>query len=190
MKEKNDKVPADPKRQALRASLTAARDYLPDRARREARLVDRVSRWLATVSVRRLAFYFPIRSEPDVSAVIKHWLAGDPARVAALPLISGDLLEFVRWVPGTPMQVGQYDIPVPVSSERVKPQLVMIPCVGIDNARFRLGYGGGYYDRTLAAIDPRPVTVGIAFECSHVASIGPQPHDVRLDLAITDDNAW
>ena len=66
------------------------------------------------------------------------------------------------------------------------PQLLLIPCVGIDSMRYRLGFGGGYYDRTLAVMSPRPVTVGVAFDCTRVNTIKPEPHDVRLDLVITE----
>jgi 5-formyltetrahydrofolate cyclo-ligase len=62
--------------------------------------------------------------------------------------------------------------------------------VGIDRLRYRLGYGGGYYDRTLAQMSPRPVTAGIGFDCARIATIDPKPHDLRLDRAITESEAW
>ena len=89
---------------------------------------------------------------------------------------------------------GLYGIPVPESSadvdRRVTPQLLLIPCVGIDRRRYRLGYGAGYYDRTLPHLSPRPVAVGIAFDCAKVETIDPMAHDFRLDLAITESGVW
>ena len=176
----------DAQRQSLRARLLAARDALPDRAQRETALANRVGRWLATMPLTRLAFYWPIRGEPDVSTVVSRWLAADPSRRAALPVVDGELLQFAPWAPGAPMQPGRFGIPVPASAERLSPQLLLVPCVGFDGNRYRLGYGGGFYDRTLAALKVKPVTVGVAFDCGRVASIGPQPHDVRLDLVISE----
>lgn len=189
MSEESDPSPGnsqDAQRADLRARLLAARASMPDRAARETALVNRLARWLKTMPVARLAFFWPIRGEPDVGPVIARWLADDPARRAALPVVAGQLLEFAPWAPGAPMQPGQFGIPVPATAVRLQPQVVMIPCVGVDTRRYRLGYGGGYYDRTLAALPLKPVTVGIGFDCGRVPSISPQPHDVRLDLAITE----
>ncbi len=179
-------IQPDPERAGLRARLLAARAALADRAVRERALTARVARWLRTMPVARLAFFWPVRGEPDLTAVIGEWLAEGAGRTAALPVVVGDMLEFAAWAPGAPMQAGAYDIPIPATIRRVIPQLILIPCVGIDDRRYRLGYGGGYYDRTTAAFAVRPVLVGVAFDCGRVASIDPQPHDVRLDLAITE----
>lgn len=159
---------------------------MEERATRESALANRVTRWLNTMPLARLAFYWPIKGEPDLSPVVARWLGGDAARRAALPVVEGDLLAFAPWSPGAPMQPGRYGIPVPATGERLSPQLLLIPCVGIDAQRYRLGYGGGFYDRTLAQLKVKPVTVGVAFDCTRVPSIGPQPHDVRLDLVITE----
>jgi 5,10-methenyltetrahydrofolate synthetase len=175
-------------RRALRARLLAARSELTphERARREAALAERVAAWLATQPLQRLAFYWPIRDEPDLRGTMTHWLAADPRRSAALPVVEGDTLAFAPWTPRTPMVAGRFDIPEPATAERMAPQLLLIPCVGFDAARFRLGYGGGFYDRTLARLTYRPVTCGVAFDVARVDSIGPQPHDVRLDAVLTD----
>jgi len=182
-------LPPDPARGALRAKLLAARNELADRDVRSRVLGDRLLRWLRTVPLQRLAFYWPTRGEPDVTAAITTWLAEDPARSAALPVVVGQLLEFARWHPRMPMKPGQFGIQVPDTSERIKPQLLVVPCVGIDEQRHRLGYGAGFYDRTLASLAVRPSTVGIAFDCGRVRSIDPKPHDVQLDLGITESGA-
>jgi 5,10-methenyltetrahydrofolate synthetase len=180
------KAPSDPARGALRAKLLAARNELTDREARSRVVSDRLLRWLRTMPLQRLAFYWPTRGEPDVTAAITTWLAEDPKRGAALPVIAGQLLEFAPWRPRTPMKPGEFGIQVPDTAQRVKPQLLVIPCVGIDEQRHRLGYGAGFYDRTLAAMSVRPSTVGIAFDCGRVKSIGPRPHDIQLDLGITE----
>jgi 5,10-methenyltetrahydrofolate synthetase len=173
-------------RSAMRARLLAARQDLEGRAEKERALATRVARWLRTMPVMRLAFYWPIRGEPDLRRAVGAWLAEDSHRRAALPVMVEGLLEFAPWTLDTPMAAGPMGIAVPARHARLTPQLLLIPCVGVDRLRYRLGYGGGYYDRTLAKMDPRPVTVGITFECGRVDSVGPQPHDVRLDLAITE----
>lgn len=179
-------LPSDPARGALRAKLLAARNELADREARSRMLSDRLLRWLRTVPLQRLAFYWPTRGEPDVTAAITTWLAENPARSAALPVIVGQLLEFAPWHPRMPMKPGQFGIQVPDTPKRLKPQLLVIPCVGIDEQRHRLGYGAGFYDRTLASLAVRPSTVGIAFDCGRVKSIDPKPHDIQLDLGITE----
>lgn len=179
-------APPDPKRGALRAKLLAARLELTDRDARSRMLGERLLRWLGTMPMQRLAFYWPTRGEPDVTAAITTWLAAATDRSAALPVVAGQLLEFAPWNPRMPMKAGEFGIQVPDTRERVKPQLLLIPCVGIDAQRYRLGYGAGFYDRTLAGLSIRPSTVGIAFDCGRIPSIDPQKHDVQLDLGITE----
>jgi 5-formyltetrahydrofolate cyclo-ligase len=173
-------------RQSLRMRLLSARENIPDRAPRESALVNRVARWLNTMPLARLAFYWPIKGEADLTGMIARWLAADTSRRAALPVVMGDVLQFAPWTPGTPMQTGRYGIPVPPGDDRLTPQLLLIPCLGFDAARFRLGYGGGFYDRTLAQLKVKPVTVGVAFDCGRLPSIGPQEHDIKLDLVISE----
>lgn len=173
-------------RQALRENLLAARSGLVDRPQRELELRRHVADWLARAGVRAVAFYWPIRGEPDLRDVVAQWLAGDTRRVAALPIVSGEVLTFHTWTYEAPMRAAEFGVPVPAQGRLVQPDALLIPCVGFDAQRYRLGYGGGYYDRTLAQIVPWPLTVGIAFESARVASIAPQPHDVQLDAVITE----
>ncbi len=176
----------DASRAALRAALLDARAALADRAERATVLANRVARWLNTMPLTRLGFFWPIRGEPDLAPVVARWLAADTKRHAALPVVEADHLVFAPWTPGMALQPGRFDIPVPPGTARLSPQLMLIPCVGCDDARYRLGYGGGFYDRTLGALAVRPVMVGVAFDCGRVNSIDPQPHDIRLDLVITE----
>jgi 5,10-methenyltetrahydrofolate synthetase len=181
---------ADPlaeRKKALREQLLALRASIPDRADRERVLVNRVRRWLNTMPTSRLAFFWPVRGECNLVDLIAEWLSGDAKRVASLPVVEGDVLVFAAWTPQTELSMGAYDIPSPPSTApRVTPQVMLIPCVAIDQNRYRLGYGGGYYDRTLARLSPRPVLVGVTFDCGRVKNLAPAPHDIRMDLAITE----
>ena len=63
----------------------------------------------------------------------------------------------------------------------------LAPLVGFDSCGYRLGYGGGYYDRTLAAATPKPLAIGVGFELSRLDTIHPQPHDVPMDFIVTEE---
>ena len=107
---------------------------------------------------------------------------------SALPLVRGPglPLEFRHWWPGAPMDKGVYDIPVPRDTQILMPDVLLVPPVGIDAQGYRLGYGGGYFDRTLAAIGCKPVCIATAFDLSRIDSLQPQAHDVRMDFVVTE----
>jgi 5,10-methenyltetrahydrofolate synthetase len=173
-------------RKLQRDRLLVLRRELPDRATREAALQARVAQWLAQADARAVGFYWPVRGEPDLRGALADWLVGDARRVAALPVIVGETLEFHQWRPDGMVQAGAFGIPVPAHGRLVQPDCLLIPCVGFDNLRHRLGYGGGYYDRTFASLVPWPLAVGIAFDATRVDSIDPQSHDLQLDVVLTD----
>jgi 5-formyltetrahydrofolate cyclo-ligase len=95
-------------------------------------------------------------------------------------------LKFHAWWPGCPMENDAYDIPKPKDTEVIMPTLLLVPCLGFGPKGFRLGYGGGFYDRTLAAISPKPFTVGLGFANGYVSNFVPEAHDVPLDAILTD----
>jgi 5-formyltetrahydrofolate cyclo-ligase len=95
-------------------------------------------------------------------------------------------LLFSAWWPGCPMENDAYDIPKPKNTDVIVPTLLLVPCLGYSVGGYRLGYGGGFYDRTLAAISPKPFTVGLAFANGFVSDFAPEPHDVPLDAILTD----
>ncbi|MEO8186429.1 MAG: 5-formyltetrahydrofolate cyclo-ligase [Burkholderiaceae bacterium] len=169
-----------------RAHLIETRAALVDREQLETALRRRVADWLHQAGVHTVGFYFPIRGEPDLREVMAAWLALDPSRVAALPVIDGKVLAFHTWTTDSPMRAGDFGIPVPAQGRAVQPECLIIPCLGFDAKRFRLGYGGGYYDRTLVSLIPFPLVVGIAFDAARLQTIDPQPHDVKMDVVITD----
>lgn len=136
------------------------------------------------------AFCWPIKHEPDVRAIVTTW-AAEGAR-AALPVVAAEdaPLLFREWTPETPLTADRYGIPAPAAGAWLTPDLILLPLNGFDGAGYRLGYGGGYFDRTLAALVPRPLAVGVGFEINRIASIQPAPHDQRLDWIVTENGAF
>lgn len=132
--------------------------------------------------------YWPIKGEPDLRALMADLhLAG--VRVA-LPLVEVKQapLVFRRWTPETRMVRGDWNIPIPPpEAPVVTPEIALAPLVGWDPQGYRLGYGGGYFDRTLAKLSPRPFVIGIGLQAAALATIYPQPHDVPLDAIVTEE---
>ena len=95
-------------------------------------------------------------------------------------------LQFHAWWPGCPMENDAYDIPKPKGTDVIMLTLLLVPCLGFGPGGFRLGYGGGFYDRTLASIHPKPFTVGLGFANGYVSNFAPEQHDVPLDAILTD----
>jgi len=95
-------------------------------------------------------------------------------------------LEFHHWHPDMDMVTGVYDLPIPAHAEPVIPEALLIPVVAIGNRGDRLGYGGGFYDRTLGALPKKPVCIALAFEISRVLTTDPQEHDILMDFVVTE----
>jgi 5,10-methenyltetrahydrofolate synthetase len=133
-----------------------------------------------------LGLCWPYHAEFDARALAAHLRARGVR--SALPVVRGPglPLEFRHWWPGAPMDKGVYDIPVPRATEVLVPDVLLVPPVGIDAQGFRLGYGGGYFDRTLAVLERKPVCIATAFELSRIVSLHPQAHDVRMDFVVTE----
>ncbi|NHZ34919.1 5-formyltetrahydrofolate cyclo-ligase [Massilia sp. CCM 8692] len=176
---------------SLRATLKAARRALDplEKARRDALIGARVLAWWGAHSAREadpvLGVYWPLRGEPDLQPLyLELARAGVPL---ALPLVVAPdcALAFVEWVPGEAMVSDRMGVAVPAEQRMVdRPGVLLVPCLGFTTERYRLGYGGGYYDRTLEEA-PRPLTVGIAYAGDLVA-FAASPHDVALDWVLTE----
>lgn len=134
--------------------------------------------------------YWPFRREYNILAFLE-WLTGRRHEVA-LPVVVGKgmPLEFRRWTRDMEMVSGVYDIPHPASGDPVKPAILIIPMVGFDAAGYRLGYGGGFYDRTIAAAAPKPLCVGTSFELGRLETIYPLPHDIPMDHIVTEQGLY
>lgn len=137
-----------------------------------------------------LSAYWPIKGEPDLRPLMADLHA--QGVIIALPVVEVKAapLAFRRWTPETRMVRGDWNIPVPPpDANRLTPDIALAPVVGWDAAGFRLGYGGGYFDRTLAALRPRPFAIGIGLQAAQIATIYPQPHDIPLDAILTEEDA-
>jgi 5,10-methenyltetrahydrofolate synthetase len=177
-------------RRALRREMVERRSVLSDATHADlsSRIVDHV---LAGLPLPRVfAFCWPIKHEPDVRAVVERW--AELGATAALPVVVAEdaPLAFRAWTAETLLAPDRYGIPTPVSGEFVQPELILLPLNGFDAAGYRLGYGGGYFDRTLVALSPRPLVVGIGFETNRLDSIRPEGHDQRLDWIITEAGSF
>ncbi|NSX05394.1 5-formyltetrahydrofolate cyclo-ligase [Cupriavidus gilardii] len=186
-------APGDPapERRALRAALLERRASLAQRAQLDARIEAELAALLDWLPVHCLGFYWPIQQEFDARGLVARWLAAAPGRDAALPAVSrpGVPLDFHRWTPDTPMREGRYGIPVPDGTPAVTPDALLIPCVGFSARKFRLGYGGGFYDRTLAALPGKPVAIGIGYESCRI-DLAPGAHDIPMDWIVTESGRF
>jgi 5-formyltetrahydrofolate cyclo-ligase len=175
-------------RAAERERLLAERRRLSaaDRAGLAEAVARHLDAHLGDVAGLTISAWWPIRAELD----LRFWLAGLAERgaTAALPLVvePGRPLAFRRWAPGVKMQRGFWNIPVPSEGAELRPDVTLAPLVGFDASCYRLGYGGGYFDRTLAALDPRPRAIGIGTASARLATIHPQPHDVPMTAVVTE----
>ncbi len=169
--------------QTRRASLSAV-----EHAARSAQIVEHLLRLLTPPAI--AGFCWPIKHEPDVRKVLQHWAR--LGSLAALPVVIAEAspLAFRPWSSETRLEEDRYGIPTPVDGEFVTPDLLLMPLNGFDAAGYRLGYGGGYFDRTLAALSPRPLAVGVGFEINRLDSIRPETHDQRLDWIVTEAGAF
>jgi len=182
-------------KKALRKLLVEQRLNLPDRLQR-GELLQRVMRiWLFGRTDVVIGAYWPIKGEFDPLPALHRWkedgeLVERPQlRRIGLPVVNREhkTMTFHAWYPGCPMEEDAYGIPKPKDTELVVPTLLFVPCVGYGTGGYRLGYGGGFYDRMLASLEPKPVTVGLGFAQGFVDDLEPEPHDVPLD-AILNDN--
>lgn len=131
--------------------------------------------------------YWPLLGEFDSRPLMEQVLDAG-GRVAIPVTVARDApLEFWRWDRGTPMKNrGPWNTPAPRKRNVLAPALLIIPLLGFDSDGHRLGNGGGYFDRTLASLDPKPVTIGLGYELGHLDTIYPQAHDVSLDAIVTE----
>jgi len=133
-----------------------------------------------------IAFCWPFKKEFDARFALRDFRAA--GALATLPVVvaAASPLQFRQWWPGAPMRKGVYDIPHPHETRLLAPDVAFVPMNGFDAQGYRLGYGGGYFDRTLAAQSPRMVAIGLAFENARLPTIQPQAHDIAMDFIVTE----
>lgn len=179
-------------RKAERVRLISDRAALPVAVRRttaetiEAHLDRYLAEHVGDVSGLTISAWWPIKAELDLLP----WLCRMTTRGAraALPVVAkrAEPLSFRLWSQDARMAPGEWNIPVPVGTSVCVPDVCLIPLVGWDTAGYRLGYGGGYFDRTLAALSPRPLAIGIGVHSAQLATIFPQFHDISMAAIITE----
>ena len=184
--------PNEPDRAALRTKLIAARLALTDRLERAVQLQSALRVWLVGRRENTIGAYWPIKGEFDPLPALYRWTEGAPddvTRRIGLPVADRQTgqLRFHVWYPGCPMEHDAYDIPKPKDTEEFAPEILVVPCLGFGPGGVRLGYGGGFFERTLASVTPRPVTVGVSFTHGFLPLLRSSPQDWPLDAMLTED---
>jgi len=177
-------------RKTLREHLIAERESMSPMLRLQlsAELFPPLGELLDQLQPRVLGFCWPYRGEPDLREFLSLWRAQGVERSLALPVLpEGEGgLQFRAWRPGVRTQADRFGIPAPVDSPFVLPDLLVVPVNGFDPKGYRIGYGGGFFDRTLAALSPVPLTIGVGFDIARVEDVCPLAHDRPLDWIITE----
>jgi 5-formyltetrahydrofolate cyclo-ligase len=174
-------------RKAERERLISARlELSPDyRAAQTSAIASDLNRLIPSVTDTIVSVYWPIKVEPD----LRSWMNAKSERGVhiALPvaIAIGQPLMFREWRPNARMARGLWKIPYPADGAEVVPTVVIAPLVGFDKDCFRLGYGGGFFDRTLAGLDATPLVIGIGYPGALIPTIFPQPHDIPMDWIVT-----
>lgn len=175
-------------RKAERARLIEARLALSADVRRAmaANIITGIETAIGDVGGRTISVYWPFRGEPD----LRGWIASVVERGGriALPVVveRSRPLVFRAYRPGDRLEKGVWNIPVPADGAEVTPDVIIAPVVGADSRNYRLGYGGGFFDRTLAALPGKPLVIGIGYEIARIPTIYPQPHDIPMDVIVTE----
>ena len=178
-------------RKAERERLIAARLKLdPEyRAAQTSAIASELDRLIPVSLETIVSVYWPIRAEPD----LRPWMNAkfDEGMRIALPvaLALGQPLVFREWRPGASLARGLWKIPYPADGVEVVPTVVLAPVVGFDPACYRLGYGGGFFDRTLARMTASPLVIGLGYPHALINTIFPQPHDIRMHRIVTGEDA-
>jgi 5,10-methenyltetrahydrofolate synthetase len=189
------RLPIEPSRDKalLRRQLQAERLAMVDRHQRAMHLQEVLRVWLLARRESSVGAYWPIKGEFDALPALFRWSEADAARRIGLPVIDRETrqLRFHVWFPGCPMEDDAYGIPKPKGTEMFEPTLLLVPCVGYGPNGTRLGYGGGFYDRTLAGLrgdGAGPlVAIGVGLESQRRPVLPREPFDERLDWLVTEE---
>jgi 5-formyltetrahydrofolate cyclo-ligase len=174
----------------LRREAIARRDALPAEARQAAAEAIAARAFpLAITPGAIVSGFMPLKSEINPLPLMRK-LAGQGARLA-LPVVigRGKPLIMREWTFGEPLSAGVWGIrePEPEAAE-VEPDILLVPLLAFDRAGYRIGYGGGYYDRTIARLRAHKavIAVGLAYAAQEVSAVPATPRDARLDLVLTE----
>jgi 5,10-methenyltetrahydrofolate synthetase len=179
-------------RKRERQRLIAAREALPaDTLEAYRRRIDGyLELSFPGLSRSRLAFCWPIKGEYDARHFAR--TLRERGALTALPVVVAPRkpLIFREWHPGVRLATGAMDIPYPADSPEIQPDVAILPMNGWDAQGYRLGYGAGFFDRTLAALAKRPVTIGVSYELARLDTIHPQEWDIPLDYVVTERGVY
>ena len=175
-----------------RVRLIAAREALgaPALETMRRRIDDHLERSFPGLATSTLAFCWPVRGEYDARPVTQR--LRDRGAITALPVVVAPRqpLLFRAWHPGVTLASGPLGIPYPADSDPIVPTVLLLPMNGWDAAGYRLGYGGGFFDRTLASMSPRPAAIGVSYELARLATIHPQSWDIPMDWVVTERGVY
>jgi len=177
-------------RKAQRERLIALRLATPSEVRLRAsrKIAAALEGALGEVRDRVVSVYAPIRGEPNLRDLMKRIVARGGRTALPVVLARGQPLSFRVWTPGDPTRRSLWNIPEPSEgAEVVTPDVVIAPLVGFDACRYRLGYGGGFYDRTLASLTSRPSVFGVGYSWTAIPTIYPQAHDIPMQVIVTEN---
>ena len=138
----------------------------------------------------RLGFCWPIKGEYDARHLARALRARGALTALPVVLAPKQPLAFREWHPGVALAAGPLDIPYPVNSPAIVPDALLLPMNGWDGAGYRLGYGGGYFDRTLANFAEKPLLIGVSYELAKIQTIHPQRWDMPVDWVVTERGAY
>jgi 5-formyltetrahydrofolate cyclo-ligase len=179
-------------KKALRHQMVQARLAMSAEAWEKAseNLSENLSAWLDKQGLPRIgqviAFCWPVQNEPDIRPLMLKWRKSGITIALPVVITPGKPLEFRAWEQECVLQLDRYGIPTPTNGPLVTPDILLLPGNAFDNAGYRLGYGGGFFDRTLAMMTPRPLVLGLCFEHARVTDLKPEPHDQVVDALITE----
>ena len=163
----------------LRSAIPATVSQEMDR-----RVNDRLLKLLDKHAIKCLAVYSPIRDEPNIR---KYYPYYEEKYQLALPVCGQTgALQFFSWNLKEQTQVGSYGIPVPAQGVEVLPDALLVPCVGFTRAGFRLGYGGGWFDRTLPGLPKTVISIGIAYDALELSDYTAEAFDIPLNYIVTE----
>lgn len=157
-----------------------------ERQMKSSRIAGKLDPAIGEVNSLIVGTYWPFRGEPDLREWGKRLIERGGRLALPVVIAKGQPLEYRVWAPGDPLERGVWNILVPSQGPAVYPDVVIAPVVGFDGAHYRLGYGGGFFDRTLAAMPKKPLAIGVGYAQSRIPTIYPQRHDIPMDLVVTD----
>jgi 5,10-methenyltetrahydrofolate synthetase len=175
-------------RRAERERLIAERRALSPELRREhaERIAARLDDLIHPLDGRTVSTYWPLHGEPDLRPWMERIIARGGRCALPVVIVKNAPLIFRAWTPRAKMEKGFWNIPVPADGRELVPDIIIAPVVGYDDQCYRLGYGGGYFDRTLAALDTPRRVIGIGYASARIATVHPLPHDIPMDTIVTN----